>query len=102
MRNVTLLADGEVGTLEVTDYVPVDVVEAYAADARTRWQYVGVGEEHDPGPAGDDGETNELPHLAGRNAGEFARYGDASTPENALDEHLGQPGGARGLNIQGG
>lgn len=88
MRNVTLLADGTVADFEVVDYVPVDVLDVYVADARTRWSYVGVGEEHDAGPAGDDGDTNELPHLAGKSAADFAQYGDATTPENALDEHL--------------
>lgn len=88
MRNATLLADGETATVEVTDYVPLDILDAYVADARTRWQFVGVGEEHDPGPGGDDGETAVLAHLEGKSAADFAKYGDATTPENALDEHL--------------
>lgn len=88
MRNVTLLADGNLATLESTDYVPVDVLEVYVADARTRWAYVGVGEEHDPGPGGDDAPTAELPHLRGLSAADFGQYGDATTPENALDEYL--------------
>lgn len=92
MRSVSLLADGNTATLEVVDYVPVEILDAYVADARTRWAYVGVGEEHDAGPAGDDGETNELPHLAGKSAADFAAYGDASTQENALDEYVSGQG----------
>lgn len=89
MRNVTLLADGNTANLEVTDYVPVDILDAYVADAKTRWQFVDVGTEHDPGPAGDEAETVVPAHLDGKSAEDFAQYGDASTPENALNESLG-------------
>lgn len=89
MRNVSLLADGNTATLECTDYVRPDQLEAYVADARTRWQFVGVSDEPDAGPGGYDGDTAELPHLAGKTAADFAAYGDATTPENALDESLG-------------
>lgn len=90
MRNVTLLANGDVANMEATDYVPVDILDAYVADARTRWQFVQVEEDkHDPGPAGDKGETAVPAHLAGKSAADFERYGDASTAENALDESLG-------------
>ena len=34
-----------------TDYVPLDILDTYVADARTRWQSVEVGTEHDGGPA---------------------------------------------------
>lgn len=88
MRNVTLLANGDVANMEATDYVPVDILDAYVADARTRWQFVSVGEEHDAGPAGDKGETQTPAHLTGRTVADFERYGDASTPHNALDESL--------------
>lgn len=50
---------------EATDFVPVDILDAYVADANTRWQSVTVGDEHDPGPAGDDGETHYPAHLTG-------------------------------------
>jgi hypothetical protein len=34
-----------------TDYVPLDILDAYVADAHLRWQSVTVGAEHDGGPA---------------------------------------------------
>lgn len=34
-----------------TDYVPLDILDEYIADACTRWQSVTVGTEHDGGPA---------------------------------------------------
>lgn len=101
MRSVSLLPNGITATREAVDYVrpnfdgePEDStghLDAYVADARTRWQYVEVSEEPDAGPAGYDGPTEILPHLAGKRASDFAQYGDASTPRNALDEHLGLP-----------
>lgn len=63
MRSVTALADGSIANAEATDYVPVDILDAYVADARTRWQVVDVGEDHDAGPAGDDGPTERPAHL---------------------------------------
>lgn len=85
MRNVTLLADGNTATLEATDYVRPDMLDAYVADAKTRWQWVGVSDEPDAGPGGYEGETADLPHLIGKSPADFAKYGDATTPENALD-----------------
>ena len=61
MRNVTLTADGQTATLEATDYVRPDHLDAYVADARTRWQYVEVSEEPDAGPGGYHGQT-AVPH----------------------------------------
>lgn len=89
---VTVDADGQPQTHrhEVTDYVPLDILEVYVADARTRWQSVTVGDEHDPGPGGDDGETLIPGHLIGRKVEDFAVYGDASTPQNALDDAIGK------------
>ncbi len=57
--------DGQVvvGEHKAVDYVPVDILEAYVADARTKWQHVAVGDEHDPGPAGDSGDTVIPAHL---------------------------------------
>jgi hypothetical protein len=40
-----------VATHQATDYVPVDILDAYVADARTRWALVEVGDSHDGGPA---------------------------------------------------
>lgn len=47
------------------DYVPVEHVDAYVADAKTRgWAVVEVvGDSHDAGPAGDDGPTADLSYL---------------------------------------
>ncbi len=66
MRNATLLADGNTATLEATDYVRPDQLDAYVADARTRWQYVGVSDEPDAGPAGYDGLTADLADILGK------------------------------------
>lgn len=63
MRSVTALGDGSIANAEATDYVPVDILEAYVADARQRWQVVEVGETHEAGPGGDDGETIRPAHL---------------------------------------
>lgn len=50
---------------EFNDYVPVDILDAYLADARERWQFVEVvSDEHDPGPAGDKGLTHYPHHLS--------------------------------------
>lgn len=57
MKNVTLLANGETATLEATDYVRPDHLDAYVADAKTRWQFVEVSEEPDAGPGGYHGQT---------------------------------------------
>ena len=63
---------------EFTDYVRPDFLDAYLADARTRWQLVTVADEPDAGPAGYHGATHvpaDLEHpLAGQT---FA----ATTPE---------------------
>lgn len=57
MRNITVLPDGESATLEATDYVPSSILDAYVADARSRWQLVEVSDEPDYGPAGPKGPT---------------------------------------------
>jgi hypothetical protein len=50
---------------EFHDYVPVDILDAYVADAKTKWQDVRVvSDEHDPGPAGDEGLTHYPAHLS--------------------------------------
>ena len=64
MRGITstLLPGGKIHTLEhqAVDYVPVEMLDAYVADAQTRWQLVEVGDEPDAGPAGYDGDTANL------------------------------------------
>jgi hypothetical protein len=74
---------------EMVDYVRPDFLDAYVADARTRWQSVEVSDEPDAGPGGYDGDTVIPPHIEGKKASAFDRYGTPSTPENALDESLG-------------
>lgn len=51
----TFTAEGVATTQvhEAVDYVPANQVDQYTADARTRWQSVTVGNEHDAGPGGD-------------------------------------------------
>ncbi|MBD3783718.1 MAG: hypothetical protein IE926_12335 [Micrococcales bacterium] len=74
MRNhtVVLEEDGskKIVTSEVVDYVRPDFLDAYVADARTRWADVQVSDEPDAGPGGYHGETHvpaELDHpLAGQ------------------------------------
>lgn len=44
-------------THQAIDYVRPDFLDAYVADARTRWQDVTVSDEPDAGPAGYHGET---------------------------------------------
>lgn len=63
--SATIDAEGKPVTAihTATDYVPVEWLEKYVADARTRWQSVIVGDEHDSGPGGDDGETFAHEHL---------------------------------------
>lgn len=39
------------------DYVRPDFLDAYVAEAKTRWTSVEVSDEPDAGPAGYDGET---------------------------------------------
>lgn len=63
-------AEGNVHTHVATDYVRPDLLDAYVADARTRWQKVEISDEPDAGPAGYDGATHvpeQLDHpLAGQ------------------------------------
>ena len=65
MTTAVALADGSVATHQAVDYVPEDILDAYVADARTRWQSVTVSDEVDHGPGGEDGPTAELAHLVG-------------------------------------
>jgi hypothetical protein len=81
-HSATTDAEGKavIQTVQATDYVRPDILDAYVADARTRWQHVEVSEEPDAGPGGYHGETHvpaELDHpLAGQT---FA----ATTPEKS-------------------
>jgi hypothetical protein len=57
MKRAVVAADGFTYQYEATDYVLPEDIEAYTADARTRWDYVAVSDEPDAGPGGYDGET---------------------------------------------
>lgn len=61
----TVLIDGHPvpSEVKVEDYVRPDHLEAYVADARTRWQAVTVSDEPDAGPGGYHGETVVPAHL---------------------------------------
>jgi hypothetical protein len=65
MRTAEARPDGSIGIHEATDYVPVDLLDAYVTDARSKWQSVTVPEPgtHDPGPGGDEGATHYPAHL---------------------------------------
>ena len=49
MKSIRLSADGSTITEEAVDYVRPDHLDAYVADARTRWQLVEVSDEPDAG-----------------------------------------------------
>lgn len=68
----TMDGDGKpvVETHQATDYVRPDFLDAYVADAQTRWQHVEVSEEPDAGPAGYDGETHVPAALTHELAGQ--------------------------------
>lgn len=57
MRSVFLGSDGETYEAKAEDYVRPDLLDAYVADAQTRWQSVQVSEEPDAGPGGYHGQT---------------------------------------------
>jgi hypothetical protein len=58
MKSAIMLSDGSTGEHVATDYVPLDILDEYIADAQTRWQLVTVErDKHDPGPGGDGGPT---------------------------------------------
>jgi hypothetical protein len=65
MTSYFALPDGGVGMHKATDHVALEHLDAYEADARTRWQSVTHGDEHDPGPGGDDGDYTIHPHMIG-------------------------------------
>ncbi len=51
-------AKGDVTKHQAVDYVRPDFLDAYLADARTRWQVVEVSDDPDAGPGGYDGSTH--------------------------------------------
>lgn len=64
-RRVTMLSTNGHRAI---DFVPLEKLDAYVADARTRWAQVLVGEVHDSGPGGDYGPTASLDHLESNHA----------------------------------
>lgn len=68
-RKVTMLnvvaINGDIYQHKAEDFVPVEILDAYVADAQTRWQSVVVDHDsgHDSGPAGDAGDTHFPAHL---------------------------------------
>lgn len=52
------------------DYVRPDFLDAYVADAQTRWNSVVVADEPDAGPGGYHGETRVPAHLDHELAGQ--------------------------------
>lgn len=82
MRSARLLPDGETTVVdEAVDFVRPDVLDAYVADARARWQSVEVSEEPDAGPAGYHGAT----HVPARLAHPLAGQTFPATPEDERD-----------------
>lgn len=63
MRTAVALPDGKTAVHECVDYVRPDFLDAYVADAQTRWQVVEVSDEPDAGPGGYDGDTAVPEHL---------------------------------------
>lgn len=53
----TVAIPGGVAEHVAVDYVRPDHLDAYVADARTRWQVVEVSDVPDAGPAGYEGAT---------------------------------------------
>ena len=84
MKSVTLQRDGTMVTHEATDYVREDFLDAYVADAQTRWQYVAVSDEYDAGPGGFDGSTYVPAALDVPDAGTFYE----ATGERAEEERV--------------
>lgn len=68
MTNV-LAVPGGTQTHQAVDYVRPDHLDAYVADARTKWQLVEVSEEPDAGPGGYEGQTAVPEHLVLPDAG---------------------------------
>jgi hypothetical protein len=65
MTSYFALPGGGVGMHQAEDFVALEHLDAYEADARLRWQSVTHGDEHDAGPGGDDGEYFVHPHMEG-------------------------------------
>lgn len=69
MTTARMLPDGTIATTVATDYVRPDHLDAYVADAQTRWDRVEVSDEPDAGPGGYEGATVVPAGLAVPDAG---------------------------------
>lgn len=77
MNSVTATPTGQ-ANMSAVDYVPQEILDAYVADAKLRWQSVEVSEEYDAGPGGYDGATYIPENLAVPNAGTLIPATEAS------------------------
>jgi len=57
MQNFIAVSATETHVHEAVDYVNPEFLDAYVADAKTRWASVEVSDEPDAGPGGYDGQT---------------------------------------------
>lgn len=71
---------------EAVDFVRPDFLDAYIADARSRWQVITVSDEPDAGPLGYDGPTFVPPGLDVPDAGLYFPATSGSEVEAALIE----------------
>ncbi len=79
MRNSSLNAAGDMVAMKAVDFVRPDFLDAYVADARTRWSFVEVSDEPDAGPGGYEGQTHVPADLSHDLAGQtFAATGKDS------------------------
>lgn len=63
MRSVGLAPNGSQLLHEAIDHVDIEHLDAYVAEAKTRWQSVVVSEEPDHGPGGEDGDYTIHEHM---------------------------------------
>lgn len=63
MYQVMLDAKNDPVLVKATDYPTPDMLDAYVADARTKYPRVEVSEEPDAGPGGYHGQTHYPSHL---------------------------------------
>jgi hypothetical protein len=80
-----------------TDYVRPDFLDAYLADARTKWQVVTVADEPDAGPAGYDGPTFVPANLDHELAGQYF----PATTGSVIEAELVANGDAAAIATEG-
>lgn len=94
MRSVFATEGGKVAEHVAVDYVRPDILDAYVADAKTRWQSVVVSDEPDAGPAGYHGPTHVPETLDHPLAGQFfdATYPSGQAPSSEPSPDPNTPG----------